>query len=371
MLLKSCWPISGSATRTSLPETGGAMIIVYSLHHILHNPPKEFISNHVVAYGESPQRAELIYEALLDIPEAEHIRAEPFDLCHFGKVHSQLYLDYLKTAYEEWVAAGLWSEGIMPEFFALGKLRDHPPMKSPEGKAGFYMTDSSTMIVKGTWEAVKFSGFTALTGAKRLLSGESGVFALCRPPGHHAGFDYAGGYCFVNNAALAAKYLQDQGKINCNENPKVGILDIDFHHGNGTQDIVQRLENILLISIHGNPDYSYPYLTGFESENTAKNINFPLPPGISDEVYFGVFRDAVAGLQKFGAEYLVISFGVDTFEKDQLGNFRLSSEIYPRLAEFLLAELKIPTLIIMEGGYNTEYLARNVVSFLTPFFKNQ
>jgi acetoin utilization deacetylase AcuC-like enzyme len=347
------------------------MIVIYSPHHILHNPPKEFISNQVVAYGESPERAELIYEFLLDVKEVELLRSEQFDSGYFYKVHSSEYLEYLKTAYEEWVTAGLWVEGIMPEFFAIGKLREHPPMKSPEGKAGFYMTDSSTMIVKGTWEAVKFSGFTALTGAKYLLLGQSRVFSLCRPPGHHAGFDYAGGYCFVNNAALAAKYLQDTGELKGNGSVKVGILDLDFHHGNGTQDIVQRLENILFISIHGDPDYSYPYLTGFASENTSKNINFPLPPGITDEFYFKVFCDAVSALRHFGACYLVISLGVDTFEKDQLGNFSLSAKIYPRLAEYLISELKIPTLIVMEGGYNKEFLARNVVSFLTPFFDHQ
>jgi len=343
------------------------MIVVFSPHHILHNPPKEFISNHVEAYGESPERVELIYEALMDIPQVELTRAEQFDMGHFYKIHASAYLEYLQTAYADWIAAGLWAEGIMPEFFALGKLRNRPPSKSPEGKAGFYMTDTCSMIVKDTWEAVRFSGFTALTGAEYLLKGESSAFSLCRPPGHHAGYDFAGGYCFVNNAALAAKFLQDQGELNLNGDVKVGILDLDFHHGNGTQDIVQRQENILLVSIHGDPDYSYPYLTGFESENTSKNINFPLPPETTDEDYFKVFREALSRIKNFDIRYLVISLGVDTFEKDQLGNFRLSSKIYPHLAEYTIRELKIPILIVMEGGYNTEFLAGNVVSFLTPF----
>lgn len=347
------------------------MIVIHSPHHILHNPPKEFISNQVVAYGESPERAELLLEALMDVPDAILRRAEQFDLEHFSKVHGMEYLNYLQTAYDEWVSAGLWPEGIMPEFFALGKIRDHPPRKSPEGKAGFYMTDSCTMIVKGTWEAVKFSGFTALTGAKHILEGEQYVFSLCRPPGHHAGYDFAGGYCFVNNAALAAKYIQDGGKVTFLDKEKVGILDLDFHHGNGTQDIVQRLHNILFISIHGNPDYSYPYLTGYESENSAGNINMPLPPGITDEIYFDVFRTALDKLKEFGIKYLVVSLGVDTFEKDQLGNFRLTSEIYAALGECLIRELPVPVLIIMEGGYNTEFLATNVISFLTPFLQRK
>lgn len=347
------------------------MIAVYTPHHILHNPPKEFISNQVVAYGESPERAELIYEALLDMPGISLKRAGPFDLVHFRKVHSAGYLEYLENAYEEWVAAGLWTEGIMPEFFALGRMRELPLSKSPVGKAGYYMTDSCTMIVKDTWEAVRFSGFTALTGADCLLHGERYVFALCRPPGHHAGYDYAGGYCFVNNAALAAKYLQDQGSPESHGNSRIGILDLDFHHGNGTQDIVRHLDNILFVSIHGDPEHSYPYITGFDSENSPKNYNHPLPPGISDDAYFETFIQAVKRIKDFGAKYLVISLGVDTFEHDYLGNFNLSSGIYNRLSGFLISELNIPSLIVMEGGYNTEHLAQNVISFLQSFIGHE
>ena len=173
----------------------------------------------------------------------------------------------------------------------------------------------------------------------------------------------------MNNAALAAKYLQDQGSSEQDGRIKAAILDLDFHHGNGTQDIVQRLGNILLISIHGDPSFSYPYITGFASENTGKNINFPLPPGTNDDEYFNVFHEAVSTINQYGAQYLVISLGVDTFEKDSLGNFKLSSGIYSRMAEHLLGEMKIPVLIVMEGGYNTEFLASNVLSFLTPFIE--
>jgi len=343
------------------------MIAVFSPQHSLHNPPKEFNSNEVVAYGESPERAELIYRSLIENPAVKMVNPGEFDLAHFRKVHASDYLDYLQTAYDEWVADGLSDEGIMPEFFALGKMRNQPPPKNPLAKAGYYMTDSCTMIVRDTWEAVKYSGYTALTGAEYLLDDEPVVFSLCRPPGHHAGFDYAGGYCFINNAALAAKFLQDEGDPESGGNLKTGILDIDFHHGNGTQDIVQRLKNILLVSIHGDPRYSYPYLTGYESENTLRNINHPLPPHTSDNTYFSVFRQAVSQLKKFGINYLVVSLGVDTFEKEGLGNFNLSSGIYSALSEYLIDELQVPVLIIMEGGYNTQYLADNVNSFLRPF----
>ena len=345
------------------------MIAVHSPHHILHNPPKEFISNQVVAYGESPERAELLLEYLMDTPGVELRRAREFDLSHFIKVHSPEYLDYLSKAYEEWIAAGLWTEGILPEFFAIGKMRNQPPPAGPLGKAGYYMTDSCTMIVKGTWEAVRYSAFSALTAANYILEGERYVFALCRPPGHHAGYDYAGGYCFVNNAALAAKYLQDEGESRTKSNRKIGILDVDFHHGNGTQDIVQRLDNLFLISIHGDPVYSYPYLTGFESENTSGNINYSLPPDMSDSEYLDYFSKAIKEMENFGAECLVVSLGVDTFEKDGLGNFRLTADVYSRMGEYLAENWKNPVLILMEGGYNTEFLASNVGNFLTPFIR--
>ena len=342
------------------------MIAVYSPHHILHNPPKEIISNQVTAYGESPVRVELIYEALMDVPGVKLTRATEHDMEHFLKIHSADYLGYLQTAYAGWTAAGLWQEGILPEFFALGRMRDLPVPESPEGKAGFYMTDSCTMIVKDTWEAVRYSGFTALTAAGYLLRGEPAVFALCRPPGHHAGYDYAGGYCFVNNSALAAKYLQDEGSVHSAMKNKVAILDLDFHHGNGTQDVVQRLNDILLISIHGDPAYSYPYITGYARENTHRNINHPLPPGTGDEAYFGTLCQAVRQIREFGARYLVVSLGVDTFEKEALGNFDLTAAIYPRMARYLQDELKIPLLVVMEGGYNMEFLAGNVMAFLKP-----
>jgi acetoin utilization deacetylase AcuC-like enzyme len=236
------------------------------------------------------------------------------------------------------------------------------------GKAGYFMTDSCSMIVKGTWQAVLHSGYAALTGARHLLVGEPAVFSLCRPPGHHAGFDFSGGYCFVNNAALAAVYLRDQGEAGSGGSRKVGILDIDFHHGNGTQDIVQRLENIFLISIHGDPVQSYPYLTGYESENSGKNINFPLPAGITDGEYLEVFQEAIARLKAYGIDYLVVSLGVDTFEKDELGDFKLTPQIYGTLSDMLISGLQVPVLVVMEGGYNTEFLASNVQGFLEPFF---
>jgi len=345
------------------------MKFVYSDKHKLHNPPKEFNSNQILVYGESPDRAELIYQKLNNIPEFEHITPEILDTSHFLKVHSAAYIAYLQNAYQDWVSEGFSMEGIMPEFFAIGHLRGKTPPSNPIARAGYFMTDNCSMVVEGTWEAVKSSAFVALTGAELLVNGEKYAFSLCRPPGHHAGYDFAGGYCFLNNAALAAKYLQDNGQLQLNSEKKVGIFDIDFHHGNGTQDIVRHLENIFLISIHGHPYFEYPYFTGYSTENTDNIINYPLLPGTNDDEYFETFTQAVQKFKESGISNLVISLGVDTFVNDHLGSFNLTAAIYERLSTYILHELDVPVLVVMEGGYNNDSLAENVVSFLRPFYR--
>ena len=345
------------------------MKFVYSDKHKLHNPPKEFNSNQIMVYGESPDRAELIYQKLKHFPGFEHTAPEIFDGQHFLKVHSPAYIAYLENAYQDWVSEGLSKEGIMPEFFAIGHLRGKNPPANPMARAGFFMTDNCSMLVEGTWEAVKSSACVALTGARLLTKGEKCVFTLCRPPGHHAGYDFAGGYCFLNNAAIAAKFLQDNRQFHLNSEKRVGIFDIDFHHGNGTQDIVHRLDGMLLVSIHGHPCFEYPYFTGYSTENTGNIINYPLLPGTSDDEYFEIFKQAVRKFKEYGISNLVVSLGVDTFVNDHLGSFNLSASIYGRLSEYIIHELNIPVLVVMEGGYNNESLAENVVSFLRPFLK--
>jgi len=345
------------------------MKFVYTENHKSHNPPKEFNSNQILVYGESPERAGLIFEKLTNIPEFEHVNPGTFDIDHLRKVHSAAYIEYLQNAYQDWVSEGLSKEGIMPEFFAIGHLRGKTPPSNPMAKAGYFMTDNCSMMVEGTWEAVKSSAFVALTGAELLVNGEKYAFSLCRPPGHHAGYDFAGGYCFLNNAALAAKYLQDNGQLPPNSEKKTGIFDIDFHHGNGTQDIVRNLENILLISIHGHPYFEYPYFMGYSSENTGNIINYPLLPGTNDDEYFEIFKQAVQKFKEFGISILVVSLGVDTFVNDHLGSFNLTAAIYERMSAYIIRELEIPVLVVMEGGYNNDSLAENVVSFLRPFYR--
>ena len=339
------------------------MKVIYSELSKLHNPTKEFISHNLIEYAESPDRMNVILEALKWVENIEVTPPEEFDLSNILKVHSTQYVNYLQNAYKEWVDAGLNKDGVMPDFFAVGKIRDKLITRSPIGHAGYYMTDLSTMIVENSWIAIKTSAFSALTAAKYILKGEKSVFSLSRPPGHHAGYDYAGGYCFLNNAAIAAKYLQDNSD---NEKSRVCILDIDYHHGNGTQDVIKSQENILYVSIHGHPDNAYPYLVGFEEENCDKILNFPLRSNIDNSTYFEVFKKAVSAIKKYNPKFLVVSYGVDTheYESEDLGDFKLTTDFYGTLSSYLRDNLDIPILVVMEGGYKISVLGANVTNFI-------
>lgn len=347
------------------------MKIIYSENTKLHNPTKEFISHSLIDYAESPERMRTIIENLEKLKDADILPPEEFSIDDILKVHSKQYIDYLETAYENWVAAGLNKDGVMPDLFAVGNIRKKLITKSPIGQAGFYMTDLSTMIVEGTFKAAKYSAYSALTAAKYLLQGERAIFSLGRPPGHHAGYEFAGGYCFMNNAAIAAKYMQDNSVKPSGEKTKVCILDVDYHHGNGTQDIAQREENILYVSIHGHPDSAYPYLTGFEEENSEKVINFPLKGRITNTEYFEVLKEAVRRINLFNPDYFIVSYGVDTheFENEDLGDFYLTTDFYKTMSQYLHDEISVPTLLLMEGGYQISVLGSNVCNFLEPYLK--
>jgi len=341
------------------------MKTIYSENTKLHNPTKEFISHNLIEYAESPDRMNIIIEALRWFKEIEIVPPEEFSIDDLLKVHSAQYINYLQNAYSDWVAAGLTAEGVMPDFFAVGKIRKDFLPKSPFAQAGSFMTDLSTTIVEGTFKAAKYSAFSAMTAAKYLIYGENSVFSLGRPPGHHAGYEFCGGYCFLNNATIAAKYLQD----NSQNVARVCILDVDYHHGNGTQDIVLRQENMLYVSIHGHPDSAYPYLTGYEDENCDKVLNFPLKGNISNQEYLVVLKKAIEEIKKFSPDYFIVSFGVDTheYENEDLGTFRLTTDFYKVMAETLRKELTMPTLILMEGGYKISVLGANVTNFLEPY----
>ncbi len=217
----------------------------------------------------------------------------------------------------------------------------------------------------GSWEAIKSSFDTALTAAGLVAAGERAAFALCRPPGHHAGTAFMGGYCYLNNAAIAAQWFRDRGA------GRVTILDIDYHHGNGTQEIFYARADVQVINLHGDPLTEYPHFLGHRDERGAGpgegfNLNYPLPAGTDWAGWSAALDDALARIAAYAPDILVVSLGVDTFEKDPISAFRLRSHDYPHIGA-RIAGLDLPTLFVMEGGYAVAEIGVNAVGVLTGF----
>ena len=219
-------------------------------------------------------------------------------------------------------------------------------------------------IAAGTWDGAYWSAQTALTALDAVLGGERAAFALCRPPGHHCGADYLGGYCYLNNAAIAAEAAIAAGK-------RVAILDVDYHHGNGTQDIFYARGDVLFVSIHADPGTDYPFFWGHadetgEGEGEGATLNLPLPRGTDLAAYLPALDTALAKIAAFAPDLLVISYGADTFVGDPISQFRLETADYTVLAR-RIAALGLPTVIVMEGGYAVDALGANVAAFLEGF----
>jgi acetoin utilization deacetylase AcuC-like enzyme len=347
------------------------MKIFHSETHRQHNPAFEvFDGGQRVPYLESPERMERILNALRKTDWAEIEAPRDFGLDPIRAVHSEEYLAFLASAWSEWLAADPDSPAaaekiaLMPATFAA--KRDQMP-ETILGKAGFFLLDLSVPIVEGTYAAAIASAKCALSAAEKISSSilhdPSSAFALCRPPGHHAGHEIAGGYCFLNNAAIAAQWLTHFGKV--------AILDVDYHAGNGTQDIFYSRSDVLTISIHADPAFEYPYYAGYaqergEGDGIGFHHNFPLPTGTQDAAYLNTLGEALALIHEFAPAHLVVSTGMDIYEGDPLGKFKITREGIGEISR-RIATLNLPTAIIMEGGYNTDALGENIAAFLEAF----
>ena len=216
-------------------------------------------------------------------------------------------------------------------------------------------------IAEHTWEAAVASAHCAWTGAMRVRAGESLVYALCRPPGHHAGPDFMGGYCYLNNAAIAARALQ-------NGTDRVAILDIDYHHGNGTQAIFYADPDVFYCSLHIDPHNAYPFFAGYADERGTEagegtNWNAPLPPGTTEDRYLSALEDLLDRLSAFDPQRLIVSAGFDTYLHDPISTFQITTAGF-HAAGLRIRALNKPTLIVQEGGYHVPHLGRNVAAFL-------
>ena len=336
------------------------MNVYYSEDHRKHEPPFEIFDGGLrVPYLENPDRMDRILAALGDTGWAEIHDPSDFGLEPIYAVHDREYVDFLASCWAEWLASDANDKSVLlPATFAL--RRQSPRPTSLLGRAGYHMMDLSACIVEGTYQAALASAHCALSAAEAIVNGEGSAFALCRPPGHHAGKDYAGGYCFLNNASIAAHWLAAKASV--------AVLDIDYHCGNGTQDIFYERSDVLTISIHADPDFEYPYYAGYADETGAGaglgfHKNLPLKKGAGNTCYLSALEEALALIRSFAPNYLVISAGMDIYADDPLGTIQVTTEGIKQIAARISA-LDLPTAIVMEGGYNNEALGRNIVSFL-------
>ncbi len=339
------------------------MITVYSEKHLLRNPRTELYGGELVAPHECAQRAEFVLGRVKATGLGDIIAPSQFGLEPVVRVHDAEFVEFLSSAWTEWLAAGNRGEAI-PDCWPARRMAVRRP-HSITGKLGYYAMAAETSISVGSWEAACASADVALTAAARLATGERGAFALCRPPGHHAARDLYGGYCFLNNAAIAAQYLRDHG------NERVAILDVDFHHGNGTQEIFYARSDVLYCSIHGDPLDAFPYFAGYadeigSGEGTGYNLNLPLPRGTDFRVWRAALETALARIVKFAPGALVVSLGVDTFENDPISFFKLKTDDFARYGR-LISALGLPTLFVLEGGYAVAEIGVNAVNVLQEF----
>ena len=339
------------------------MKIFYSDTHRKHEPPFEVFDGGLrTPYLENSDRMDRILNSLKDIDWAEILEPTDFGLEPIYEVHDKEYLDFLASSWTEWLASNPKDPSVLlPATFAL---RRHP--QRPEsllGRAGYYLMDLSACIVEGTYHAALASANCALNAAQEVSNGARSAFALCRPPGHHAGKDYGGGYCFINNAAVAAHWLSSKGKV--------ALLDIDYHCGNGTQDIFYDRADVLTISIHADPNFEYPHFAGFANETgSGKGLgfhkNFALEKGTDDAQYLAKLDEALSLIRNFEPKYVVLSAGMDIYADDPLGTIKVTTDGIGEIARRISA-LDLPTTIIMEGGYANEVLGKNIVKLLGEF----
>lgn len=339
---------------------------------LLHDPQQFMRLGRIGKPADLPTRAHALRDALA---ARDIALAQPPD---YGRaplegVHSADYLDYLETAYALWRALKL--PGVEPGIEVLPNLSPYhggtpgvprAPCPSPSvvARTGYYISDLSCPIGPHTWRSVLRSAHTAVAAADAVLDSGDAAYALCRPSGHHAHRDRAGGFCYVNNSAAAAQRLRER-------HGRVAVLDLDAHHGDGTQNIFYARDDVLTVSTHADPSGYYPFYTGYAHERGSGagegcNLNLPLPHGAGNELFLQAVDRGLAALRAFAPEALVLSLGFDSYKDDPISVLRLDLDAYRRIGEKIGA-LGLPTVIVQEGGYMVEAIGPALDNFLRGF----
>lgn len=342
------------------------MITFHNPLHGGHAPVHEFFRGERVPCFETPARVDYVEEALR---LRGHVMMPPDvdSLAVLRQVHAPRYLAFLQSAWQQWVAmdAGNATVQPFPSVWPVRSLRSDVEPDDFVARLGLYSMDNGTPMAKGTWEAAKAGADAAASAAARVAQGARAAFCCTRPPGHHAGPDFMGGYCFLNNAAVAAQWLRNHGS------ERVALLDVDYHHGNGTQSIFYDRADVLFISLHGDPRTEYPFFMGHADETgqgkgAGFNLNLPLSAGTSADAWFAALEEACTRIAQYPADTLVVSLGLDAFEGDPISRFALKTTDFTRLGD-RLARLGLPTVFVLEGGYAAAELGTNAVNVLDGF----
>ena len=310
---------------------------------------------------EQPERAERLLSGAR-AAGLEFLRPDNHGLGPIAAIHTPEYIDFLKRIYERWQRIDGASAEVIPNIHPIARTGAYPA--SAVGQAGYHMADTSCPISKDTWDSACWSAWTAVSATDAVLSGDAWSYALCRPPGHHAFRDVAGGFCYFNNSAIAAQRLRKSAD-------RVAIIDVDLHHGNGTQGVFYERNDVLTVSIHADPVRFYPFFWGHADERgeglgLGYNINLPLPRKSADAAFLEALATALRRVEAFAPDAIVVALGLDAYEGDPFGGLSVSTPGFARIAE-AMARLRLPTVIVQEGGYLCDELGDNLTSFLSGF----
>lgn len=335
----------------------------------VRHAPKSFIARgQVIECPEQPRRAEILHAAARNAGH-EMTTADRHGLEPVRAIHDAGYLTFLKQAWALWSALPNPGSEIIPNVHP-GRNMNAAPVATV-ALAGHYQADTACPIGPGTWEGIQASADIAVSAANHVMEQHAAsvdgahAYALCRPPGHHAFADQAGGFCFLNNSAIAAQRCSDLGA------ERVAILDVDVHHGNGTQGIFYQRADVLTVSLHGDPSAYYPFYAGYASETGAGdgvgfNHNHPLPHGTGDDGYLEALAYAFEDIQAFNPDVLIVALGLDASKDDPLAFLSITTDGFRRIGAALGAA-GLPTLLIQEGGYISDSLGDNLVAALAGF----
>ncbi|CAJ8206242.1 acetylpolyamine aminohydrolase [Burkholderia pseudomallei] len=336
------------------------MLTYFHPDQLKHSPLTYLSRGKMRAPHEVPERAVRLLGAVTSL--GFDVRApEDFGAAPLAAVHSEPYLRFLADAHREWRRI---PEDWGPEVMSNIYVREPNPLRGVLAQAGYYLADGSCPIGEHTYRAAYWSAQSALAGAAALGRGARDAYALCRPPGHHACRDAAGGFCYLNNAAIAAQALRAR-------HARVAILDTDMHHGQGIQTLFYDRDDVLYVSIHGDPTNFYPAVTGYETERGAGrgegfNVNLPMPHGSPEAVFFAQLERARSRVERFAPDVLVFALGFDVYREDPQSKVAVTTEGFGRLGA-LVGGLWVPTLIVQEGGYHLETLERNAAALFRGY----